>query len=150
MTYDILITDGMVIDGTGKQRFLADIGIKDGLIHEIGVPKLAGAAAKVTISAFGKFVAPGFIDITSHADQNGSLFLNPLQDYLLTQGVTSILVGNCGSSLAPLVSEDSITALKKWDQTGGANINWASTQELLDELARHPLGVNVGTLVGHG
>lgn len=150
MTYDVLITDGMVIDGTGKQRFLADIGIRDGLIHEIGVPKLAGAAAKVTINAFGKFVAPGFIDITSHADHNWSLFLNPLQDYLLTQGVTSILVGNCGTSLAPLISEESIVSLKKWDQIGGANINWASTKEFLDELSRRPLGVNVGTLVGHG
>jgi len=150
MTYDILITDGMVIDGTGKQRFLADIGVKDGLIHEIGIPKLAGAEGKVTINAFGKFVAPGFIDITSHADQNWSLFLNPSQEYLLAQGVTSILIGNCGTSLAPLVSEDSITSLKKWNQTGGANINWASTKEFLDELGRHPLGVNVGTLVGHG
>lgn len=150
MTYDILITDGMVIDGTGKQRFLADIGVKNGLIHEIGIPKLAGAEGKVTINAFGKFVAPGFIDITSHADQNGSLFLNPSQEYLLAQGVTSILVGNCGTSLAPLISEDAIASLKKWNQTGGANINWASTKELLDELGRHPLGVNVGTLVGHG
>jgi len=150
MVYDILITDGMVIDGTGNQRFLADIGIKDGLIHEIGVPKLAGADAKVNVSAFGKFVVPGFVDITSHADQNWSLFLNPSQDYLLAQGVTSILVGNCGTSLAPLISEESIASLKKWDQTGGSNINWVSTKEFLDELGRHPLGVNVGTLVGHG
>src|SRR3990167_3626889 len=142
MVYDILITDGMVIDGTGNQRFLADIGIKDGLIHEIGVPKLAGADAKVNVSAFGKFVVPGFVDITSHADQNWSLFLNPSQDYLLAQGVTSILVGNCGTSLAPLISEESIASLKKWDQTGGSNINWVSTKEFLDELGRHPLGVN--------
>src|SRR3989338_5794168 len=150
MVYDILITDGMVIDGTGNQRFLADIGIKDGLIHEIGVPKLAGADAKVNVSAFGKFVVPGFVDITSHADKNWSLFLNPTQDYLLTQGVTSILVGNCGASLAPLVGPESIASLRKWDQTGQANINWASVAEFLKELGHRPLGVNVATLVGHG
>ncbi|RJQ37610.1 hypothetical protein C4552_00405 [Candidatus Parcubacteria bacterium] len=150
MRYDILIKDGMIVDGTGKQRFLGDIGIKDGLIHEIGVPSIAGAEAAMIIPAFGKFVVPGFIDITSHADKNWSLFLNPAQDYLLTQGVTSILVGNCGASLAPLIGQESIANLRKWDQTGQANINWAAVGEFLTELGRRPLGVNVATLVGHG
>lgn len=149
MTFDLLIKDGMVIDGTGKPRYLADIGVKGGRIQDIGAPTLPGAASAKTVPAFGKFVTPGFIDITSHADKNWTIFQNPLQDYLLTQGVTSILVGNCGSSLAPLVSQEAAASLRKWEATS-RNINWITVGELLEELARHPLGLNVATLVGHG
>lgn len=149
MTFDLLIKDGMVIDGTGKPRYLADIGIKAGRIQDIGSPTLPGAGSAKTVSAFGKFVTPGFIDLTSHADKNWTLFQNPRQDYLLTQGVTTILVGNCGSSLAPLVSPEAASSLRKWEATN-RNINWASMGEFLAELARHPLGLNVATLVGHG
>lgn len=150
MTYDLLIKDGTIIDGSGKPRFKGDIGVSDGKIKGIGAPALAGAAAKKTISAFDKFVTPGFVDITSHADKNWSLFHNPGQDYLLTQGITTILVGNCGSSLAPLPSHEAVDSLKKWSQGGESNINWLTIGELLAELSRHKLGVNVGTLIGHG
>lgn len=150
MVYDILIKDGTVIDGAGRPRFRADIGIQDGKIKDIGEPSLPGADGKKIISALGKFVTPGFIDITSHADKNWSLFQNPLQDHLLTQGVTTILVGNCGSSLAPLPSAEAADSLREWSEAGALNINWATAGELLDELARHPLGVNVATLAGHG
>lgn len=150
MTYDILIKDGTILDGSGKPRFRGDIGVSNGRIKDIGNPILPGATGAKTISAFGKFVTPGFIDITSHADQNWSLFQNPMQDYLLTQGVTTILVGNCGSSLAPLPSKESVDSLRKWTTESGANINWLTLGEFLAELGRHPLGVNVATLVGHG
>ena len=149
MTYDLLIKDGMIIDGTGKPRFLADVGVKAGRIQDIGSPTLPSAGSSKTVPAFGKFVTPGFVDITSHADKNWTLFQNPLQDYLLTQGVTTILVGNCGSSLAPLVSPEAAASLRKWEATS-RNINWATVRELLEELSRHPLGPNVATLVGHG
>ena len=149
MTYDILITGGTIIDGTGKPRFQGDVGISNGRIHDIGIPSLSGASGAKTINASGKFVTPGFVDITSHADQNWSLFQNPEQDYLLTQGVTSILVGNCGSSLAPLISPNAIESLRK-GSASEVNVNWLTLGEFLGELSRHPLGVNVGTLVGHG
>ncbi len=149
-TYDILLKDGTIIDGTGKPRFKGDIGISEGLIKDIGTPSLAGAEAGKVISAFGKFVAPGFIDITSHADKNWSLFNNPEQDYLLTQGVTTILAGNCGSSLAPLPSREAVDSLRKWSQGSDSNINWLTIGELIEELSRHKLGVNVATLIGHG
>ena len=150
MAFDLLIKNGTILDGSGKPRFRGDVGITKGLITAVGNPALAGAAAPKTIDAAGKFVSPGFIDITSHSDANGSLFLNPLQDYLLTQGVTTILTGNCGSSLAPLASREAAASLHKWSGGTEININWLSTAAYLAELARHPLGVNVGTLIGHG
>ncbi|MBI4132594.1 MAG: D-aminoacylase [Candidatus Sungbacteria bacterium] len=148
MTYDILIKGGTIIDGTGRPRFQGDVGIADGRVKDIGNSNLAGAKAGKTIEARGKFVTPGFVDITNHADKNWSLFQNPLQDYLLTQGVTTILAGNCGSSLAPLPSREAIGALYKWNPPG-FTINWLTVREFLEELAKRKLGVNIGTLVGH-
>lgn len=147
MVYDILIKNATIIDGTGKAKFNADIGIQDGLIKDVGL--LGDKEAKRVIGATGRFVAPGFIDITSHSDSNGSLFQNPLQESSLTQGVTTIVVGNCGVSLAPLGSAEATKSFGKWQDISSANINWQSLGEFLDELARHRLGVNVATLVGH-
>ncbi len=150
MAYDILIQGGTIIDGTGKPRVLGDVGIQEGRIKDIGAPTLSGATAGKIVNAVGKFVTPGFIDITSHADANWSIFQNPEQDYLLTQGVTSILIGNCGSSLAPLLSPQALESLRKWDNISEPNINWATVAEFFGELGRHPLGVNIATLMGHG
>ena len=147
MAYDILIRNGVIIDGSGEPRFEADIGIQGGIIKDIG--RLGGANAKETIGATGRFVAPGFIDITNHSDSNGSLFQAPLQEASLTQGVTTILVGNCGVSLAPLASPEAIKSLGKWQDISQNNINWVNFGELLDELSRHELGVNVASMVGH-
>lgn len=147
MTYDIIIKNAAIIDGTGKQKFNADIGIQEGLIKDIGL--LGDKEAKRIIGATGRFVAPGFIDITNHSDSNGSLFQDPLQESSLTQGVTTIVVGNCGVSLAPLGSPEAIKSLGKWQNVSQANINWQGLGEFLDELSRHHPGVNVATLVGH-
>lgn len=147
MAYDILIKNGTVIDGSGSARFEADIGIQGGMIKDVG--RLGNASAKKIIGATGRFVTPGFIDITNHSDSNGSLFQSPLQEASLTQGITTILVGNCGVSLAPLASKESIKSFGKWQDISRMNINWVSFGELLDELARHQFGVNVASLVGH-
>lgn len=147
MAYDILITGGTLIDGTGGPKFEADIGIEGGVIKDIGL--LGGKEAKQIIPAAGKFVTPGFVDITNHSDSNGSLLQEPRQEASLTQGVTTIVVGNCGISLAPLASPEAVRALGKWQDISTMNVNWTSMGEFLDELARHPLGVNVATLVGH-
>ena len=150
MAFDILITGGTIIDGTGRPQFKGDVGISGGRIHDVSESSLAGAKAEEIIDATDKFVVPGFIDITSQAEKNWSLFQNPGQDYLLTQGVTSILIGNCGSSLAPFASPEAIESLRKWTHDHEANVNWLSVGEFLSELSRHHLGLNVGTLVGHG
>ena len=150
VAFDLLLKNGTIIDGSGKPRFRGDIGVRDGIISDVGSIPIAKAQTKKVVSAEGKFVVPGFVDITSHADKNWSLFLNPNQDYLLTQGVTTILGGNCGTSLAPLLSPSAMTALRKWDHGGPIAINWSGVGEFLDELEQHPLGVNFGTLIGHG
>src|SRR3989338_2765229 len=98
--YDILIKNGKVIDGTGGTASNKDVAIKEDMIAEIGTDIPRDKAALV-IDAEGMIVAPGFIDITSHSDTVWSLFDYPGQEGLLTQGVTSIIGGNCGSSLAP-------------------------------------------------
>lgn len=145
--YDLLIKNGTIIDGTGKPRLAGDIAISGEVIKDIGV--LNGARAEKTIDAAGKFVTPGFIDITNHSDSNGSLFENPGQEASLTQGVTTILVGNCGVSLAPIASHEAIQSFAKWQDISAININWARINEYCDELERHPLGINIATLIGH-
>jgi len=96
--YDILIKNGFVVDGTGKNGFLADIAIKDGKIHQIGT--FAKTTSKKTIDASGMVVAPGFIDLHSHADRN--IMKHPDVENNIRQGITTVLAGNCGSSPLPL------------------------------------------------
>lgn len=146
--FDVLIRGGMIIDGTGRSRFGADIGIKDGVISEIGT--LHGERAKETIDASGKIVAPGFIDACNHSDAYWTLFTDPLQESLVRQGITTIMGGNCGSSLAPLLSDDAILSIQKWASPHRLNTDWHTLEEFLATLSRKKLGVNFGTLIGHG
>ena len=148
MAYDILIKGGSIIDGTGSPMGVLDVGITDGKIADVGV--LDRRAAKIEIPASGKYVTPGFIDITNHADTHLALFSHPAQESMLLQGVTTIVGGNCGSSLAPLFSPDSISGVGKWVDIGEININWTSVDEFLDTVERVRPGVNFATLVGYG
>jgi len=96
--YDMVIRNGNVVDGTGAPAYLADIAVSGGKIVKIG--DLDGADAKHTIDAHGLVVAPGFIDLHTHADRN-ILENHDVENYL-RQGVTTLLAGNCGSSPAHL------------------------------------------------
>lgn len=145
--FDVLIKNGTLIDGTGTPSKNMDVAIKDGKIAEIS-EKISGKAQQV-INADGNFVTPGFIDIQNHSDSYWTLIDQPEQISLLAQGITSIVIGNCGSSLAPLLSPNSIKAIQKWHNLSGININWDTVAGFLDMLGRLPLGLNVGTLVGH-
>src|SRR5687767_11583171 len=91
--YDLLIIGGTVIDGTGAPRRRADVAIKDGKIAAIG--KFAASESKEWLDAAGLVVAPGFIDVHTHAD---NLAERPLAANFVRMGVTSIVAGNCGSS----------------------------------------------------
>ncbi|HVG57189.1 MAG TPA: D-aminoacylase [Hyalangium sp.] len=99
--FDVLVQGGTVYDGTGAPGVLADVGIVDGRVAAVGA--LAGAAARERIDARGLAVAPGFIDLHSHAD--GTLFDDPNAESVLRQGVTTVVVGQDGSSRAPGNSE---------------------------------------------
>ena len=95
---DTLIRGAKVIDGTGRKAFAADVGLRDGVIEAVGA--LGGAQAFETIEANGRVLTPGFIDIHRHAD--AAVFRDSFGKAELSQGLTTLVNGNCGMSLAPL------------------------------------------------
>ncbi len=148
MAYDIIIKGGAVLDGTKTKMRTVDVGINGKEIAAIG--SLDPPQAKIIVDAAGKYVTPGFIDITNHSDTHLTLFKYPAQESLLMQGVTTIIGGNCGASLAPLGSSHALEAVRKWANPSEINVNWTRVGEFLDEVAKLRLGINFGTLVGHG
>lgn len=145
--YDTIIKSGTVLDGTGVAPVQTDIGITENKISAVG--NLENNAMRV-IDASNKFVTPGFIDITNHSDTHLTLFKYPNLESMLMQGVTSIIGGNCGSSLAPLASSHAIHGVRKWADLSDININWTTFKEYLWEIDALNPGVNVGSFVGYG
>lgn len=144
--YDLLIRQATVVDGTGQESFVADVGVSNGVVVDIGVN--VPVKAKEVIEAQGLVLAPGFIDVQNHSDSYWTLFDTPALDSLVLQGVTSILVGNCGTSLAPLLSRDALKSSQKWHDLTGSNFNWSSFAEFAETLSNQNFGTNVGSLVG--
>lgn len=147
MALDILIKNGTVVDGVGTPAYHADIAIKDGKIEKIGF--LGEPNAKTVIDATGQYVSPGFIDINNASDRHWTLFDHPNLESLLYQGVTTIIGGNCGSSLAPLVGGNIIATIQKWADIKKINVNWLTLSDFFSELKRKNLILNFGTLIGH-
>jgi N-acyl-D-amino-acid deacylase len=145
--YDILIKNGIIIDGTGQSMFRSDIGIHEGMIVDVG--DLRNEHAGREIDATGKYVVPGFIDVNNHSDTYWRIFNDPALESLLYQGVTTIIGGNCGSSLAPLLNHKSIESIQKWTDIKKINFNWLTTKDFLNEVEKKKLAVNFATLVGH-
>lgn len=145
--YDILIKNGTIIDGTGAKSQKLNIVIKKDRIKKIN--KINTAKAKIVIDAKGKYITPGFIDIHNHSDSYWALFTAPRLESMLQQGVTTVIGGNCGSSLAPLVQGNIIISIQKWADINEVNVNWLSMKEFLNALEKRKLGINFGTLVGH-
>jgi N-acyl-D-amino-acid deacylase len=146
--FDIIIKNGVVIDGTGNSMQKVDIGIKEGEIVEIG--RLDNEKADKIINASGKYITPGFIDVNNHSDTRWRIFADPSLKSLVHQGITTIVGGACGSSLAPLNNTEMIKAIRKWMDISKLNINWVSMKEFLKEVEKISPSVNFGTLVGHG
>lgn len=146
--YDVIIRNGVLIDGTGAPPYKRDIGVLGDTIAKIG--DLSSESAEEVIDANGLFVAPGFIDIHNHSDSN--IFIVPTADNYVTQGVTTVVVGNCGYSPAPLTEnnrefiEYSERDLIK--EVGG--VPWRSFSEYLKRLEALEKSLNIATLVGHG
>ncbi len=146
--YDVLIKNGTILDGSGvKSKFKADVALSGGVISRIG--NLGGAQAKKVIDATGLYVAPGFIDALNHSDTNLTLFTVPTQDSLVSQGITTIIGGNCGYSLAPLVSGNVMDSQQHWGSVTQINIDWLRMSEFLARMSEKKLNVNFGTLTGY-
>ncbi|MGY4706567.1 N-acyl-D-amino-acid deacylase family protein [Candidatus Bipolaricaulota sp. J31] len=145
MTFDTVIADVRIVDGTGSPWFHGWIGIKDGRIVKVG----RGSPGKghQTLKGRGLVACPGFIDIHGHSDL--TLLLNPTAESKVHQGVTTEVIGNCGYSLAPL-TERSLKELRATAGRLGQEVSWdwRGFGEYLARLGRTSL--NVAPLVGHG
>jgi N-acyl-D-amino-acid deacylase len=143
-TYNLLIRGGTVIDGTKAPRFDADVAVKDGRIAAVG--DLSAAQADTSIDARGLIVAPGFIDSHTHDDQ--ALLSHPDMSFKVSQGVTTVIAGNCGISAAPLMRDMALPMpLNLLDAP--AEERFTSFAAYLDALRRTPSACNVAALVGH-
>lgn len=152
MDYDLLIRGGRLVDGSGLPSYIADVGIKNGKVVDIG--RLKGSAAR-TIDAAGLVVAPGFIDHHTHMD--GQILWDPYGTCEPQHGVTSIIMGNCGLALAPVEAggEDAliksfvrVEAIPRIALEKGVPWGWRSYGDYLDRLEDN-VGINVGGIVGH-
>jgi N-acyl-D-aspartate/D-glutamate deacylase len=151
MQCDLKLSGGHVIDGTGAGAFLADVAITGDRIAEVG--DLAALEAKRTLDCTGRTVAPGFIDIHSHAD-----WLVPAADHgrlfepFIRQGMTSVVAGNCGFSPAPVTdrNRDALHEASRLNSDDPVDPDWETMGQFLDRLERTGLALNLAQLVGHG
>ncbi|MEO7744286.1 MAG: D-aminoacylase [Usitatibacter sp.] len=147
MRYDLLIRNATVIDGTGAPRFNADIGIREGRIAQLG--RLEGENARVEIDASGLVAAPGFIDAHTHDDR---LMLSaPAMEPKVSQGVTTVIAGNCGVSLAPAprgMPRPVTPPIDLMDVEGGW-FRFRTFGDYVAALQETPAATNCALLVGH-
>ena len=139
--FDLLLRGGSVVDGSGGPAALADVGIRDGRIAAVGA--LDGAVATREIDASGLVVAPGFIDLHSHADLILLADLETQQRLLgakLRQGVTTLIVGNCGLGPAPADEDGAaiLAALNGWMTPTGVRAGALDVAGYLDRLESGP------------
>ncbi len=141
---DYILRGGEVIDGSGRARFRADVAIAGDHIAEIG--KLGKAAGAREIDVSGRIVAPGFIDVHTHDDR--ALFATPEMAAKASQGVTTVVTGNCGISLAPLTIDHAPPP--PLDLIGeAADYRYGQFAGYLAAVDRSPAALNAACLVGH-
>ena len=154
MAFDLVVKNGMIVDGSGLPRFRGDVGVKGGKIAEIG--RLDGAAAKETLDAEGHVVSPGFVDGHTHMD--AQIFWDPIGTSSCYQGVTSVVMGNCGFTLAPCREAEADLVFRNLERAedisraamlAGIKWQWETFPQLLDVIDRLPKGINYAGYIGH-
>jgi N-acyl-D-aspartate/D-glutamate deacylase len=152
--YDLLITNGTVVDGTGSAGRRADIGVTDGVVTAIG--DLAGEQAARKIDADGLVVSPGFVDVHTHMD--AQIAWDPLGECSCFHGVTTAVMGNCGFTLAPVNSDERHLVVRNLERAediaaeamaAGIDWSWETYPEYLDFVDGTPKGINYAGYVGH-
>jgi N-acyl-D-aspartate/D-glutamate deacylase len=155
MAYDLKITGGTIIDGTGAPRFVGDVGVKDGKIVALGE---APDSAEKEIDATGKVVCPGFIDIHTHYDVQ--ILWDKMLTFSPTHGVTTVVQGNCGFGIAPTKAEhreymlrmlQDVEGMSYKSTSAGVGEDWGyeTFPEWMDLLERRGVGINVAQMIGH-
>ena len=153
MPHDLLIKDGLVVDGTGSPGTLANVAVNDGKITEIGD---VNGRANRTIDAEGHVVSPGFVDGHTHMD--AQVFWDHLGSCSCYHGVTSVVMGNCGFTLAPCKESDADLVFRNLERAedisrsamlAGINWNWESYPDYMNAVDAVPKGINYAGYVGH-
>ena len=153
MTYDLLIKNGTVVDGSGNPGYRADVGVSGGKIVAIG---RINERAKQTIDAEGHIVSPGFVDGHTHMD--AQIFWDPIGSCSSYHGVTSVVMGNCGFTLAPCKQEDADMVFRNLERAEdlsrdamleGIDWRWETFPEFLDVIDELPKGINYAGYIGH-
>ncbi|MFP6807214.1 MAG: amidohydrolase family protein [Pseudomonadales bacterium] len=156
--YDLIIKNGTIIDGSGKERFSADIAVRGNKITKIGNlnKEEIGEVTKV-IDAEGKLVTPGWVDIHTHYD--GQATWDPILAPSSWHGVTTVVMGNCGVGFAPVRPDahkflielmEGVEDIPGSALAEGINWQWESFPEYLDALEKMPRTIDVATQVPHG
>jgi len=151
MDSDVILRNGMIVDGTGRAPVPGSVVIANGRIVAVGDEH--GATAAVVVDCAGKAIAPGFIDMHSHSD-----WVIPQPDHgrvlapLVEQGITTIVGGNCGCSPAPFLpgNRTLLPLVGRMLHDHDLDYGWSSMGDFLDALDRRGLAMNVAQLVGHG
>ena len=153
MSYDLVIKNGTVVDGSGSARYRADVAITDGKIAKIG---RVNEKSKQTIDAEGHVVSPGFVDGHTHMD--AQIFWDPIGSCSSYHGVTSVVMGNCGFTLAPCKQEDADLVFRNLERAEdlsrdamleGIDWTWETFPEFLDTIDDLPKGINYAGYIGH-
>ncbi len=155
MAYDLKITGGTIVDGTGKPGFAGDVGIEGGRVVALG--KAEGGAAK-TIDARGKVVAPGFVDVHTHYD--AQILWDRMLSISPWHGVTTTVIGNCGFGVAPTRAIHRKLIMQTLEKVEGMSLealqaglgeDWPfeSFPQYLDALEKRGSAINVAALFGH-
>ena len=153
MSLDLIIRDAQVIDGSGARRFGADVGIAAGKIAAIGK---VNESAKEVIDAQGAVVSPGFIDGHTHMD--AQVFWDSLGTCSCWHGITSVVMGNCGFTLAPCRESEKHLVMRNLERAedispaameAGIRWSWEDFPQYLDAVERLPKGINYAAYMGH-